>query len=98
MSAYPQDADWVGKRWHTEPAKPYKVYFDNEGYVVLFRDRNGRKHALFTWADGGTTFKWKTVWAAPGDTEVISAPDALLKLADSWQEYLDAVVEKEWHP
>jgi hypothetical protein len=95
MTTYPQETDWIGKGWHTAPPKPYKVYRDNEGYVVLFCDRNGWKHALFTWADGGATFQWKTAWVAPGDMEVISVPAALLKLADAWQEYLDAVVERE---
>ena len=95
MTTYPQETDWIGKGWHTAPPKPYKVYRDNEGYVVLFCDRNGWKHALFTWADGGATFQWKTAWVAPGDMEAISVPAALLKLAESWREYLDAVVEKE---
>jgi hypothetical protein len=95
MTTYPQDADWIGKGWHTVSAKPYKVYFDSEGHVVLFRDRNGWKHALFTWADGKITFQWKTAWAAHDDMQTTDASPALLKLADAWQEYLDAVVEKE---
>ena len=95
MTTYPQDADWIGKGWHTEPAKPYKVYFDNEGYVVSFCDRNGWKHALFTWNDGGTTFQRKTAWAAPDDMQATDVPVALQRLADAWQEYLDAAVEKE---
>lgn len=95
MTTYPQETDWIGKGWRGVPPKPYKVYRDNEGYAVLFHDINGQRHALFTWADGGATFQWKTAWVAPGDMEVISVPAALLKLAESWREYLDAVVEKE---
>ena len=96
MTTYPLEAvDWIGKGWHTAPPKPYKVYRDNEGYVVLFCDRNGWKHALFTWADGGATFQWKTAWAAPDDMQATDVPVALQKLADAWQEYLDAVVERE---
>lgn len=90
MTIYPQSTtNWTG-----EP-RPYKVYRDNEGYAVLFRDINGWRHALFTWSDGDTTFQWKTAWAASDDMEVTDIPLALLKLADAWQEYLDAVVERE---
>ena len=96
MTTYPQETDWIGKGWHTKQPKPYKIYHDNEGYAVLFRDCNGWKHVLFTWADGSTTFQWKTAWLPPsGDMEAISVPTALTKLADAWQEYLDAVVERE---
>ena len=96
MTTYPLEAvDWIDKGWHTAPPKPYKVYRDNEGYAILFRDCNGRKHVLFTRADGKITFQWRTARPAHDDMQTTDASPALLKLADAWQEYLDAVVEKE---
>ena len=70
--------------------------------VAIFVDRNGRKHLLTRWPDGCITLSWD--WKEPINwTEHINqfkyyanpAYQDFLRLADSWQEYLDAVVEKE---
>lgn len=98
MTTYPQDVDWIGKGWHAEPTPDtkYTVYKDHEGLVFLFTDRNEQEHALLTWANGGVTFQWSPVWSREGSRVFRGTiPEPLLKLVNSWLEYLDAVVEKE---
>jgi len=97
MTTYPQDADWVGKGWHTTRTK-MTVHKDSDGVVFLYHDINGVVHALWTWKDGGISFRWGlhpnsvAHYAVEYDGPI---DPHLLKLAGSFLEYLDAVIEKE---
>ena len=97
MTTYPQDADWVGKNWHTTRTK-MTVHKDSDGIAFLYHDINGSVHALWIWKDGGVSFHWGlhpnsvAHYAAEYDGPI---DPHLLKLAGSWLEYLDAAVEKE---
>lgn len=99
IATYPDSTDWVGKGWHTEPTKTtMKRYKDSDGTVFFYHDINGGVHALWTWKDGGISFRWGLHPSAIEHYTVeytgpVDPP--LQKLADAWREYLDAVVERE---
>lgn len=100
MTTYPQDTtDWTGKGWHAQPSQTtMTIHKDSDGVVFLYRDINGVVHSLWTWKDGGVSFRWglHPNSVAHYTVEYDGPIDPhLLKLADAWQEYLDAVIEKE---
>ena len=98
MTPYPDNTDWVGNGWHSEPTPDtvYTVHEDAQGLTFLFVDRNGNEHALYTWADGGTTFQWRPTYDKAGSVPYTGTiPEPLYRLAESFRTYLDAAVEKE---
>lgn len=71
--------------------------------VIAYHDPNGLTHLLTRWVDRSVTFTWdwRENWlpgGKPGDpfkyfpvTEVTD--EDILRLANAWLEYLDAVIE-----
>lgn len=76
--------------------------YGTEDFVIFaYHDRNGLTHLLTRWVDKSVTFTWD--WrddGKPGDPfkyfPGIEVTDPRLqRLAEAWQEYLDAAVEAE---